>query len=55
MAWISNVEVAPEFGSRGYARSILQAIEEEARKLGVTRIGLNVFAPVSQQMAKILD
>ena len=44
MAWISNIEVEPEFRSRGYARSILEAIEEEARKLGVTRIGLNVFA-----------
>ena len=44
MAWISNIEVAPEFRSRGYARSILGAIEDESRKLGVTRIGLNVFA-----------
>jgi ribosomal protein S18 acetylase RimI-like enzyme len=42
-AWISDVEVDPEFRSRGYAAAIIAAAEAELTALGVSRLGLNVF------------
>ena len=44
MAWISDIEVDPEFRSRGYAGEILTAAHTGLTGLGVRRIGLNVFA-----------
>jgi ribosomal protein S18 acetylase RimI-like enzyme len=43
LAWICDVEVDPEFRSRGYAGAIITAAEAELAGLGVPRIGLNVF------------
>lgn len=43
MAWISDVEVDPDFRSRGYAGEIITAAEAELAGLGVPRLGLNVF------------
>lgn len=42
-AWISDVEVDPEFRSRGYAHAIITAAEAELVALGVPALGLNVF------------
>jgi ribosomal protein S18 acetylase RimI-like enzyme len=42
-AWINDVEVDPEFRSRGYAAAIITAAEAELAGLGVSRLGLNVF------------
>jgi ribosomal protein S18 acetylase RimI-like enzyme len=42
-AWISVVEVDPDFRSRGYAAAIITATEAELAGLGVPRLGLNVF------------
>jgi mycothiol synthase len=43
MAWISDVEVDPDFRGRGYAGAIIAAAEAELVDLGVPRLGLNVF------------
>jgi mycothiol synthase len=43
LAWICDVEVDPQFRSRGYAGAIITAAEAELAGLGVPRIGLNVF------------
>ena len=43
MAWISDVEVDPDFRSRGYGGAIITAAEAELAGLGVPRLGLNVF------------
>jgi ribosomal protein S18 acetylase RimI-like enzyme len=42
-AWISDVEVDPDFRSRGYAGEMITAAEAELACLGVPRLGLNVF------------
>ncbi|MFI7546652.1 GNAT family N-acetyltransferase [Actinoplanes sp. NPDC049599] len=42
-AWINDIEVDPEFRSRGYAGAIITAAEAELAGLGVARLGLNVF------------
>jgi len=42
-AWIYDIEVWPEFRSRGFGRSLLAAAEAEAAGQGVDSIGLNVF------------
>jgi mycothiol synthase len=44
MAWISNVEVDAGHQSRGHGRAIIEAVEAELVRLGVPRLGLNVFA-----------
>lgn len=69
MAWIYDVEVDAPHRGRGYGRAILTAAEAELSRLGVTRVGLNVFGDntvalrlyqglgyevMSQQMAKVL-
>jgi ribosomal protein S18 acetylase RimI-like enzyme len=41
--WIYDIEVVPEQRRRGYARTLLQAAEREARRGGADSIGLNVF------------
>ena len=43
MAWLSTIEVDPDFRSRGYAAEILTAAGAELAGLGVPRLGLNVF------------
>jgi GNAT superfamily N-acetyltransferase len=43
MAWIDDVMVDEKHRSRGYGRAIIEAAEAELVRLGVDRIGLNVF------------
>lgn len=68
-AWVYEIEVeAPQRG-KGYGRAIMLAFEAEARRLGASSLGLNVFGynevasklyqslgfkPVSTQMSKPL-
>jgi RimJ/RimL family protein N-acetyltransferase len=42
--WIFWLGVDPAHRRHGYAAAALAAVEEEARRLGVLRIGLHVFA-----------
>jgi ribosomal protein S18 acetylase RimI-like enzyme len=41
--FIFDVEVKEEFRGRGYGKQAMLLIEEEARKLGIKRMGLHVF------------
>jgi ribosomal protein S18 acetylase RimI-like enzyme len=41
--WIFDVEIAEPHRRRGYARAALELGHEEAKRLGATSIGLNVF------------
>jgi ribosomal protein S18 acetylase RimI-like enzyme len=43
MAWISNIEVDPDFRSRGYAAEMITATAADLIDLGVPRLALNVF------------
>jgi hypothetical protein len=43
VAWIFDIDVAPEHRGRGYGRALLQAAEREVEQRGVKSIGLNVF------------
>jgi ribosomal protein S18 acetylase RimI-like enzyme len=43
MAWLHNIDVDPAQQSKGYGRAIIQAVERELQRQGVTRFGLNVF------------
>ena len=67
--WVYDLEVDEAFRGRGYGRAAMQLAEEEARRHGLRRLGLNVFGhnPVasslyislgyevtSQYMAKLL-
>lgn len=42
-AWIWNIEIAPEFRGKGYAKQALVAMESEVKILSISSIGLNVF------------
>jgi ribosomal protein S18 acetylase RimI-like enzyme len=42
MAWVYNIEVDPAFRGRGYGRAAMILAEDEARKRGMTSLGLNV-------------
>jgi len=42
-AWIYDIEVETRHRGHGYGRDLMLAACEEARRLGCTRIGLNVF------------
>lgn len=69
MAWLHNIDVDPEHQSQGHGRAMILALEDELRRQGVTRFGLNVFGGntraielyeslgftvMSQQMSKAL-
>ncbi|MFI7488496.1 GNAT family N-acetyltransferase [Micromonospora echinaurantiaca] len=69
-AWIHNIEVHPGHRGQGYARRMIQLVEAELARLGVGRLGLNVFGDntgairlyeslgfqvITQQMAKSVD
>jgi ribosomal protein S18 acetylase RimI-like enzyme len=41
--WVYDVEIAEQHRRRGYARRALELGEVEARALGATSLGLNVF------------
>jgi ribosomal protein S18 acetylase RimI-like enzyme len=41
--WVYDIEIAEEHRRRGYARRALELGEFEARALGATSLGLNVF------------
>ncbi|MDG4814715.1 GNAT family N-acetyltransferase [Micromonospora sp. WMMD956] len=43
MAWIHNIEVQPAHRGRGHARRMIRLAEAELARLGVDRLGLNVF------------
>jgi ribosomal protein S18 acetylase RimI-like enzyme len=42
MAWVFQVEVAPEYRGRGYGRVAMLRAEHDARARGMTSLGLNV-------------
>jgi ribosomal protein S18 acetylase RimI-like enzyme len=42
MAWVFQIEVAPEYRGRGYGRAAMLLAEDEARARGMTSLGLNV-------------
>jgi ribosomal protein S18 acetylase RimI-like enzyme len=41
--WVYDIEITPQHRRRGYARRALELGEVEARALGATSLGLNVF------------
>ncbi len=43
-AFIYDIEIAPSFRGRGYAKAAMLAMEVALKPLGVRQIGLNVFA-----------
>lgn len=43
-AFVSDIEIRPEFRRKGYGREALKALEQFASDLGVTSIRLHVFA-----------
>ena len=42
-AWIYDIELYEQFRGKGYGRALLSVAEEESRKNGVMKLGLNVF------------
>jgi len=42
--WIYDIEIAPTLRGKGYGTAAMKLVEEKARELGKTRIGLHVFA-----------
>ncbi|HSM72095.1 MAG TPA: GNAT family N-acetyltransferase, partial [Anaerolineales bacterium] len=42
--YIFDVEIRQEFRGKGYGKQAMLLIEEMARELGITRMGLHVFA-----------
>jgi ribosomal protein S18 acetylase RimI-like enzyme len=69
MAWVSQIELAPEYRGRGYGRAAMLLAEQEARARGMTSLGLNVhgqntiaqslyrslgYQPMSLQLKKAL-
>jgi ribosomal protein S18 acetylase RimI-like enzyme len=69
MAWVFQVEVAPEYRGRGYGKAAMLLAEDEARARGMMSLGLNVhgqntvarslydslgYEPMSLQLKKAL-
>lgn len=48
-AYISNIELAPEYRRRGYGRIIVKIIEREARKNGAPEIKLYEVYPEAEE------
>jgi ribosomal protein S18 acetylase RimI-like enzyme len=50
--WVYDIEVGEAFRGRGYGRAAMQLAEEEARRQGLLRLGLNVFGhnPVASSL-----
>jgi ribosomal protein S18 acetylase RimI-like enzyme len=42
MAWVFDVEIEAAFRGRGYGRTAMRRAEDEARRRGMTSLGLNV-------------
>ena len=42
-AWVFSIEVEEGLRGRGYGTALMLAFEEEARALGFSSVGLNVF------------
>ncbi|MEP3276282.1 MAG: GNAT family N-acetyltransferase [Stappiaceae bacterium] len=42
-AFIYDIEIAPEYRRQGFGEVTLRLLEDEARKLGASKIGLHVF------------
>lgn len=43
IAYVYNIEIAPEHRRQGHAQRALQALEEQAQSLGLSGIALHVF------------
>ncbi len=41
--WVYAIEIDPGHRGRGYGRAAMELAEEQARRLGIPRIALNVF------------
>jgi ribosomal protein S18 acetylase RimI-like enzyme len=42
-AWIYDIELYEQFRGKGYGRELLRVAEEEVKRHGVSKLGLNVF------------
>ena len=42
-AWVYDINIDPEFRRQGHASAVFGLLEDKARELGLTRIGLHVF------------
>ncbi|HEY9102676.1 GNAT family N-acetyltransferase [Chitinimonas sp.] len=42
-AWVYEIMIQPQYRGQGLGRATMQAFEAEARNLGATSLGLNVF------------
>jgi ribosomal protein S18 acetylase RimI-like enzyme len=51
-SWVYDIEVGESFRGRGYGRAAMKLAEEEARRHGLRRLGLNVFGhnPVASSL-----
>ena len=56
-AWVYDVTVAEAERGRGYGRAAMLAIEDEARRLGFAKLGLNVWGgnEIARSLYRSLD